>query len=157
MPPPLINKDGTFNNTNEWLRYWSSRITRFLTFPQWVLEWCDKMEQARKNKVAMAKNYRQAPLIGADDSTGLPVQNERETKAADLLGRMVARFDDEFIMHVATEIGLDECLSYGATKTSLVFDCTPLQMIAIGAALAACAEYRDAQPRTTTKSKRRRG
>src|SRR5678816_4574823 len=112
MPPPLINKDGTFNSTNEWLRYWGSRITRFLTFPQWTLEWCDKMEQARKNRVAMAKNYRQAPLIGADDSTGLPVQNERETKAADLLGRMVARFDDEFIMHVATEIGLDECLSY---------------------------------------------
>lgn len=157
MPPPLINRDGTFNSKNEWLQYWASRITPYLTFPQWMSDWLDKMERARKNSVAKA--YRQTPLIGADDSTGLPVQMQRQRKAGDLLARMVARFPDEFILHVATEVGLDECITYAEDGKSFIFDITPLQMVSLGAALAACAEYRDAMQTTkreVSKPKRRK-
>lgn len=93
----------------------------------------------------MAKAYRSAPLIGADDETGLPIRKLRLQKTTELLGRMVARFDDDFILHVATEIGLDECITYDATGKRLVFDCTSLQLVALSTTLAACAEYRDAR------------
>jgi len=102
----------------------------------------------------VAKPYRQAPLIGADENTGLPVLRDRQQRIADMLSRLCADFDDEFILHVATEVGLDECISYSGKDNALDFDMTPLQMVALTSALAACKEYRDA--RKTTKSKRTR-
>jgi hypothetical protein len=92
----------------------------------------------------MAKPYRQAPLIGADETTGLPVLRERQQRMADLLGQLVPQFDDEFILHVATEVGLDEVVTFNTEREgALDFDFTALQMVAFTAALAACKEFRD--------------
>ena len=98
----------------------------------------------------MAKPYRQAPLIGADEASGLPLRADRVRKAAELLSRMVGRLDDDFILHVAVEIGLDECVSYAESAEALSFDLTSLQLVALSTALAACVEYRDAQPARCT-------
>lgn len=116
----------------------------------------------------MAKPYREAPLIGADATAGMPILNERTDKSVDLLRRMTERFDDEFILLVAAEVGLEECLSYGANEGALDYDLTGLQLVALSAALAACAEYREATAkpslsyfcracRNSFKSRRERG
>lgn len=97
-----------------------------------------------KELLKMAKPYRQAPLIGADLDSGLPLQEQRIEKSAQLLGKMTSRFDDEYVLHVATEIGLDECIQYDPDGKALVYDLTALQLVSLSSALAACAEYRDA-------------
>lgn len=91
----------------------------------------------------MAKAYRDAPLIGADDRVGLPIRNARTERMAQILGEMVALFDGEFIIRVAMEIGLDECVGHTVSGEGLEFDLTPLQLTALASALAACAEFRD--------------
>src|SRR5215213_9230607 len=107
---------------------WAPRIAHFLTAPYWLEEWAAKMQTARS--VKMAKPYRQAPLIGADETTGLPVLRERQQRMADLLGQLVPQFDDEFILHVATEVGLDEVVTFNTEREgALDFDFTALQMV----------------------------
>jgi hypothetical protein len=105
----------------------------------------------------MAKPFRDAPL-SVDDKVGLPLQDQRVKKAAELLGKMVPRFSDEFIRHVATEIGLDECITSAEdSEEDISFDLTALQLVALSSALAACAEFRDGEQakRTAKKAARR--
>ena len=73
---------------------------------------------------------------------GYRILKTRARQAEDLLGRMVAELDDDFIMSVAIEIGLDPYVAYNDNGTSLDFDTTDLQTVALASALAACVEYR---------------
>ena len=97
----------------------------------------------------MAKPFRDTPLVwrpedfAADDRVGLPILNSRINWAEERMPALVGRFDDEFILHVATEVGLDECVSYVPSGEMLQFDLTALQLVAFCAALSAVAELRD--------------
>ena len=136
------------------LARYASNIRAHLMVPYWLQEWSAKLIQARNNK--MAKAFRQAPLIGAAAGVGLPITEERNKRSIELARKMVGRFSDDFVLNVATEIGLDECIRYNEKATALVFDCTELQLLAIGTALAACAEYRDSVVTTRKASQKRK-
>lgn len=99
----------------------------------------------------MAKPFREAPLIGADDGVGLPILRSRTTRMGELLGTLIRRFDDDFILLVAGEVGLDECIHYGRKAETLEFDLTSLQLVSLASALAACAEFRDSANKKATK------
>lgn len=103
----------------------------------------------------MAKTFRNHPLLKVDDSVGLPIQRQRAEWATRKLGEYVARFDGDFIIEVATEIGLDETMNYTETGGALEFDMTELQIVALCSALAACAEFRDGREEHKPRKKRR--
>ncbi len=100
----------------------------------------------------MAKPYRDQPL--ANEGVGLPLQKLRVTKATELLGRMVNRFDADFVLAVATEVGLEEACDVDDESGQIEFDLTSLQLVSLGAALAACAEYRDGRAEQRAKRKK---
>lgn len=102
----------------------------------------------------MAKTYRESPLksspskikalLALDTQLGIPVLKQRREQAARRLGEYVSRFDDDYILEVATEIGLEECVSYaGDRESALVFDFTPIQLVSMCSALACCVEFWD--------------
>lgn len=102
----------------------------------------------------VAKRSREKPLKTVDEGAGIPITKERTEKAAELLGRMTARFDEDFIMHVATEIGLDECVFHESEESEqLSYDLTALQLVSLGSALAACAEFRDGRAEARKKKR----
>jgi hypothetical protein len=103
----------------------------------------------------VAKTFRNRPLLKVDDGAGLPIQRQRAEWATRKLGEYVARFDGDFIIEVATEIGLDETMNYTEDGEGLDFDMTELQIVALCSALAACAEFRDGREDARPRRKRR--
>lgn len=103
----------------------------------------------------MAKPYREAALTKVDEGAGLPLQDQRVDKATELLGRMIARFDEDFVIDVATEIGLDECILFN-DEAQISFDLTSLQLVALASTLAACAEFRDGANTVKAARKKKR-
>ena len=98
----------------------------------------------------MPKTFREAPFIGADDGVGIPILKARFNSSLEKVIELCTRFDDNFILQVAAEVGLDECCTYDKDG-KLEFDFTPLQLVSMMSALAACAEFRRERPNAPTK------
>lgn len=89
-----------------------------------------------------APDADQLELLGISED-GIPILRTRVRLATKAMRRILPEFDEDLILAVAYEVGLDQCISYAEDAVSFNYDFTDLQLVAFTAAVAAVKELRD--------------